>query len=73
VITIWQFLSFILVATADAENPAKNNRMDGSILAQAKVIASSESQEINKRDLLFLFPAQQYTSVFILQTRYNSV
>jgi hypothetical protein len=29
------------VATADAENPAKNNRMYGPIRAQAKVLASS--------------------------------
>jgi hypothetical protein len=41
VMTILQSLSFILVATADAENPA-NNRMYGPIRAQAKVaIASS--------------------------------
>jgi hypothetical protein len=31
--TILHSLSLILAATAEAENPAKNNRVNGSILA----------------------------------------
>jgi hypothetical protein len=42
VMTILQSLSFILVATADAENPAKTTECMAPIRAQAKVaIASS--------------------------------
>jgi hypothetical protein len=37
VITILHSLSIIRLATAEAENPAKNNGMYGSILAQAKM------------------------------------
>jgi hypothetical protein len=39
--TILQSLSFILVATADAENPAKTTECMAPIRAQAKVMVSS--------------------------------
>jgi hypothetical protein len=73
--TILQSLSFILVATADAENPAKTTECMAPIRAQAKVAIAVQESSVNryKLDLLFyLVPAIHlpfYKRVGVIQYR----